>query len=50
MRAMMVRSIPLSTTTRDAWKEAGAVFAKRTSSDERIARISGEAPIINLGS
>ena len=46
----MVRSIPLATSTRDAWKAADAVFAKRTSDDERIARIAYDAPIINLGS
>ena len=50
MRAMMVRSIPLALDTRDAWKNAGAVFARRTSDDDRIRNISHGAPIINLGS
>ena len=50
MRAMMVRSIPLSIDTRDAWKEAGAVFARRTSDDDRVRNIAYDAPIINLGS
>jgi len=50
MRAMMVRSIPLALDTRDAWKSAGAVFARRTSDDDRIRNISYDAPIINLGS
>ena len=46
----MVRSIPLALTTRDAWKANDAVFALRTSDDERIKRIAHDAPIINLGS
>jgi len=50
MRAMMVRSIPLALDTRDAWKAAGAVFARRTSDDDRIVDISYGEPIINLGS
>ena len=50
MRAMMVRSIPLALDTRDAWKSAGAVFARRTSDDDRIQNIAYDAPIINLGS
>ena len=50
MRAMMVRSIPLALNTRDAWKDSGAVFARRTSDDERIKQIAYDAPIINLGS
>ncbi len=48
----MVRSIPLALDTRDAWKEAGAMFVRRESNDDRIAYLSGyhDAPIINLGS
>ena len=48
-RALMVRSIPLSSVTRNAWKNAGATFAKRTSTPERIERIADGRPIINLG-
>ncbi len=51
-RAMMVRSIPLALDTRDAWKVAGAMFARRDSDDERIGMLAGrdDTPIINLGS
>ena len=49
-RALMVRSIPLALTTRDAWKENGAMFAKRTSDDRRIAMLAEGGTIINLGS
>ena len=49
-RALMVRSIPLALTTRDAWKENGAMFAKRTSDDRRIAMLADGGTIINLGS
>ena len=50
-RALMVRSIPLALSTRDAWKESGAMFARRTSDDERISMLAGSTtPIINLGS
>ena len=47
---MMVRSIPLALTTRDAWKENGVMFARRTSNDERIEMLANGRPIINLGS
>lgn len=49
-RALMVRSIPLSTDTRDAWKEAGAWFARRDRTDSQIERIADGRTIINLGS
>jgi len=49
-RALMVRSIPLSRDTRDAWKDAGAMFARRERNDTEIQRIADGRPIINLGS
>jgi len=49
-RALMVRSIPLSSATRDAWKDAGAMFARRDRTTQEIINISTGRPIINLGS
>ena len=48
-RALMVRSIPLSRVTRDAWKAAGAMFARRDSTPERIRMLGESRTIINLG-
>ena len=49
-RALLYRSIPLSRTTRDAWKSAGAMFAKRERTPEQVRDLAGGRPIINLGS
>lgn len=51
-RALLVRSIPLSASTRNAWKAAGATFARRdrrTDSIVSLAEDIGGVPIINLG-
>ena len=50
-RALLVRSIPLSTTTRNAWKAAGGTFARRGRTREQIIGIADSlgVPIINLG-
>ena len=48
-RALMVRSIPLSSTTRNAWKEAGAMFARRDRNQYEVMDIANGRPIINLG-
>jgi len=51
MRAMAVRSIPLSSATRHAWKSAGVSFARRDRTDADIMRITPPGiPILNLGS
>lgn len=50
MRAMMFRSIPLALSTRNAWKEAGAMFARRDRSPGSVLNITPEdKPVINLG-
>ena len=49
-RALLYRSIPLSLTTRDAWRNAGAMFAKRERTPEQVRNLAGGRPIINLGS
>lgn len=48
-RALLIRSIPLASSTRDAWKEAGAFFARRDSDADRVDRIRNGNPVINLG-
>lgn len=48
-RALLVRSIPLSSDTRNAWKDAGAVFARRDRNTQQILEIRYDRPIINLG-
>ena len=49
-RALIIRSIPLSSTTRNAWKANGAVFSRRERTYTReIEAIAGGRPIINLG-
>jgi len=45
----MVRSIPLSSTTRNAWKSAGAMFARRERNAMQVQGIANGRPIINLG-
>lgn len=50
MRAMLVRSIPLSAETSNAWKENGALFARRDRSPQSVLDITPEdVPILNLG-
>lgn len=50
MRAMLVRSIPLSAETKDAWKYNDALFARRDRSPQSVLEITPEdVPILNLG-
>ncbi len=49
-RAIMVRSIPLHIDTRNAWKYAGATFARRDRTTPEIVMLARGRPIINLGS
>ena len=49
-RAYLIRSIPLSYDTRNAWKAAGAMFYRRDRSAEYINHWhDGSIPIVNLG-
>lgn len=48
-RALLVRSIPLSSTTSNAWRNAGAQFSRRDRNTESVMSIAYDRPVINLG-
>jgi len=48
-RALLVRSIPLSKSTRNAWHNAGAIFTKRSREADSVPLIARGRPIVNLG-
>jgi len=52
MSFIAIRSLPLGSKSKEAWREAGAVYLKRGSSEERILNIAERVEaefILNLG-
>jgi len=48
-RALLIRSIPLSNTTTNAWREAGAMFVKRSRPLSTIPDVALGRMVLNLG-